>query len=43
MTGTTEGAIKMRVKRAFDTMREALATLLALLAPGGALLAPPPF
>jgi RNA polymerase sigma-70 factor (ECF subfamily) len=43
MTGTTEGAIKMRVKRAFDTMREALAALLALLAPGSTLLALPPF
>lgn len=36
MTGTTEAAIKMQVKRAFDKMREAL---LALLVPAGALLA----
>ena len=40
MTGTTEAAIKMQVKRAFDTMREALAVLGGLLGPAGALLAP---
>ena len=32
---STEGAIKMQVKRAFDKMREALAVLLVLLVGGG--------
>ena len=35
MVGTTEAAVKMQVKRAFDKMRDALAVLIVLFVAGG--------